>query len=88
MSELTAEQRLRTLPAFDKAGDRLFIRSYAGSLIPATCTPASVARLEAAARTMTTVSASTRRALLSRHEEDGRCVAIRNKFEADLPKAK
>ena len=86
LSELTAEQRLRTLPALDKAADRLFIRSYADNLIPATCTPASVARLEAAAGTMTTVSASTRRALLSRLEEDRRCVAIRDKFEAELPK--
>jgi len=86
LNELTAEQRLRTLPAFDQKGDRLFIRSYAGSMIPATCNAASVARLEAAAKAMTALSAGTRRALLSRLEEDRRCVAIRNKFEAGLPK--
>ncbi len=87
LDELTAGQRLRTLPAIDKSDDPVFMRSYARTMIPATCTAASVARLAAAIESMTTLSAGTRRALLSSHEEDVRCVNIRSKFQADLAKA-
>jgi len=82
LAEATAGQRLQTLVAIDKAADPIFMRTYAGSLIPAACSTASVARLEQAVKSLTTVSPGTRRALLSRHEEDARCLAIRSGFEA------
>jgi aminopeptidase N len=80
-AEASAEQRLQTLAAIDKSADPVFMRSY-GSMIPATCTAASVARLEAAMKSMDTLSAGTQRTLKSRHEADQRCVAIRQAFEA------
>ncbi len=88
LDELTAEQRLQTLPTIDKEADRVYMRSYAGSMIPTTCSVASVDRLDNAIKSMTDLSAGTRRSLLSRHEEDGKCLAIRNRFEADTMKAK
>ncbi len=77
LSEQTAAARLARLPAIDKEAGPVYMRSYAGSLIPATCTPASVERLEAAAGKYTALSAGTRRALLDTLQEDGRCVRIK-----------
>ena len=76
LSEQTAAARLAKLPAIDKEAGPVYMRSYAGSLIPATCTPASVQRLEAAAGKYTALSAGTRRALLDTLQEDGRCVRM------------
>ncbi len=81
LSETTAEQRLQTLASIDKAADPVFMRSYANSMIPTACTAASVSRLEQVMKSMDGLSAGTRRALLSEHEADVRCVAIRNKFK-------
>ena len=58
------------------------MRAYGPSLIPAACTPASVARLEAAAAGMKDLSAGTRRALLDTLQEDQRCVVIKQAMTA------
>ena len=82
LAEASAQQRLDTLPQIDKAADPVFLRSYAGSMIPTGCTAQSVARLEKAIATLTSLSAGTRRELLSKHEADQRCLAVRTAFEA------
>jgi aminopeptidase N len=58
------------------------MRAYGPSLIPATCTPASVKRLQAASNNMKDLSAGTRRTLVDRLEEDQRCVTIRQAMTA------
>jgi aminopeptidase N len=82
LAERTAAQRLAQLPAIDKSAGPVFMRSYAGSMIPAACTPASVKRLGAAAASMKTLSAGTRRALLDAEQEDQRCVRIKQAMTA------
>ncbi|MGJ9419568.1 aminopeptidase N [Massilia sp. CMS3.1] len=77
LAEQTAAQRLAKLPAIDKAAGPVYMRSYAGSLIPTSCTPASVKRLSQAAATMKGLSAGTRRSLLDAQQEDQRCVTIK-----------
>ena len=73
---------LAKLPAIDKAAGPVFMRSYAGSMIPASCTPASVQRLSKAADQMKDLSAGTRRSLLDTLQEDQRCVAIKKALTA------
>ena len=82
LSEPSAQMRLDTLPQIDKTADPVFLRSYASSMIPTGCTAASVARLEKAVATLTTLSPGTRRELLSKHESDSRCLAVRNAFDS------
>jgi len=82
LDEMTAERRLAKLPAIDKAAGPVFMRTYAGTMIPASCTPASVARLTKAANTMKDLSAGTRRSLLDTLQEDQRCVAIKQALTA------
>jgi len=77
LSELSANQRLAQLAQVDKAAGPVFMRSYANMMIPASCTPASVQRLQAAVGKLKDLSAGTRRALLVTHQEDERCVAIK-----------
>jgi aminopeptidase N len=77
LAEQSAEARLAQLPVLDKSAGPVYMRAYAASMIPATCTPASVQRLAAAAERMTDLSAGTRRALLDTQQEDQRCVTIR-----------
>ncbi|MEV4783794.1 aminopeptidase N [Burkholderia sp. LMU1-1-1.1] len=77
LNELSAEQRLATLGQVDKAAGPVFMRSYAEAMIPATCTPASVSRLQAAIVKLPDLSTGTKRSLLVRHQEDERCVAIK-----------
>ena len=81
LAETTAAQRLQSLAAIDQAADRVFMRSYAGSMIPATCTAASVARLQQEIASTDSLAAGTRRSLLLKQEEDARCLAIRTAFE-------
>jgi aminopeptidase N len=80
LAKLTAEQRIATLPAIDKAQGPVFMRSYAGMLIPANCDQQSVDRLANAIATQTELSAGTKRALLVQHQEDERCVMIKQKL--------
>jgi aminopeptidase N len=82
LSEATAAARLAQLAALDQSAGPVYMRAYAGSLIPANCTPASVARLTQAASTMTGLSALTRRSLMNTLEEDQRCVAIKRVMTA------
>lgn len=82
LSEQTASARLAKLPAIDKAAGPVYMRSYGGALIPATCTPHSVKRLSEAAEKYQDLSAGTRRALLDTLEEDQRCVAIKQAMTA------
>lgn len=82
LAEQTAAERLARLPAIDKAAGPVFMRSYAGTMIPASCTPASVQRLQRAADTMKELSAGTRRSLLDTLQEDQRCVAIKKAMTA------
>ncbi|WLI91529.1 aminopeptidase N [Massilia sp. R2A-15] len=76
LSEASAAERLAKLPAIDKAAGPVYMRSY-GELIPAGCSPASVKRLETAVAQYKDLSAGTRRALLTTHQEDKRCVMIK-----------
>ena len=82
LEEASAAQRLATLADIDGKADPVFMRSYSGSMIPATCTAASVARLQSAIAANQPLSARTRRSLLLAHVGDARCVAIRQAFEA------
>lgn len=82
LNEQTAAQRLGKLAALDKAAGPVYMRAFAGSLIPATCTPASVQRLSRAASQLKDLSAGTRRSLLDALQEDQRCVAIRKTLTA------
>lgn len=82
LSEQTANARLARLPALDKAAGPVYMRSYGGALIPATCTPQSVKRLAEAADKYKELSAGTRRALLDAQQEDQRCVTIKQAITA------
>ena len=82
LAEQTAARRLARLPAVDKAAGPVYMRAYAGSLIPTGCTPASVKRLAEAAATMKDLSAGTRRSLLDAQQEDQRCVTIKGAMTA------
>jgi len=82
LAEQSAAQRLARLPELDKAAGPVYMRAYGPSLIPAGCTPASVARLQAASTSMTALSAGTRRALLDTLQEDQRCVLIKQTMTA------
>ncbi|MEH6436055.1 aminopeptidase N [Massilia sp. DD77] len=82
LSEQTAAKRLASLPALDKAAGPVYMRSYATSMIPASCTPQSVQRLQRAANSMKDLSAFTRRSLLDTLQEDQRCIAIRKAMNA------
>jgi aminopeptidase N len=82
LGEQTADARLARLAQLDKAAGPVYMRAYGPALIPATCTPASVARLQKAADTGQDLSAGTRRALLNALQEDQRCVTIRQAMTA------
>jgi aminopeptidase N len=84
LSEQSAAQRLAQLPELDKAAGPVYMRSFAESMIPATCTPNSVQRLSDAAAQQKELSAGTRRALLETQQEDARCVAIRKAMTVPL----
>jgi aminopeptidase N len=77
LSELTAAERLRQLPALDQAAGPVYMRAWAANLIPKNCTPASVARLARASRQFKGLSEGTVRALRDEHENERRCLAVR-----------
>ena len=76
-NEQSAKQRIASLPAIDKVHGPVFMRSYS-HLIPATCNDVSVARLDKAVREFTSLSASTKRSLLVKQQEDKRCLMIKD----------
>jgi aminopeptidase N len=82
LAEQTADQRLASLPELDKSAGPVYMRAYGPSMIPASCTPASVKRLQAASEKMKDLSAGTRRTLLGTLEDDQRCVAIKQAMTA------
>jgi len=82
-AEVSAAQVLESMTRIDASADRVFMRSY-GSMVPSTCTAASVARLEQASKALQGLSEGVRRDIVSSLEEDRRCVAIRAKFESSL----
>ncbi|NVM77996.1 aminopeptidase N [Duganella sp. SG902] len=77
LNEQSAAQRLERLSQLDKDAGPVYMRAYGPALIPATCTPASVQRLEAAIVKFPDLSVGTKRSLLVTKQEDERCVAIR-----------
>ncbi len=82
LDELTADERIASLAQIDKEHDHSFMRSYA-SLIPATCSEESVARLTKAAKELTQLSAGTQRALLQTLQNDERCLLIKRKISIE-----
>lgn len=76
LSEQSATQRINSLSEIDQRNGPVFMRSY-GQLIPATCSAASVARLNKAVTELTNLSASTKRNLLITEQEDKRCLMIK-----------
>jgi aminopeptidase N len=81
--ESTAASILDSMAKIDARADRVFMRSY-GNMVPATCTPASVERLQQAKASSGGLSEGVRRDIISKLESDQRCVATRAKFEAGL----
>lgn len=77
LNEQSAEQRINSLTTIDSDNGPVFMRSYS-RLIPATCSEVSVARLEQALVALTTLSAGSKRSLLIKHQEDKRCLMIKN----------
>jgi len=78
--EQTAEEILTKLPVLDAQQGPIFMRSYSGSLLPATCNEASVKRLSKTIKDNPNLSNISMRALLVTHQEDERCLLIGNKF--------
>lgn len=76
-NEQSAVQRMSSLTTIDKNNGPVFMRSYS-NLIPATCNDVSVARLDKAVAELTDLSASTKRSLLIKQQEDKRCLMIKN----------
>ncbi|MES2016842.1 MAG: aminopeptidase N [Pseudomonadota bacterium] len=77
LSEASAQQRLRTLAELDQKAEPVYMRAFAGAMIPHTCTEASVTRLAQAMAEAGTLSVGTRRALAATHAQDQRCVSIK-----------
>ena len=77
LSEQSATQRINLLSEIDQHNGPVFMRSYS-SLIPATCSEQSVARLAQALKDFSGLSAGTKRSLLIKHQEDKRCLMIKH----------
>jgi aminopeptidase N len=77
LSEQSAAQRLDGLGQLDKVAGPVYMRAYGAAMLPATCTPASVRRLEAAIVKFQNLSTGTRRSLMVTKQEDERCVAVK-----------
>jgi len=78
LDEATADERIASLADIDKVNNHTFMRSYAGMLIPSTCSENSVQRLRKAVDEFTDLAAGTRRSLLVTLQADERCLVIRN----------
>lgn len=76
-NEQSAEQRISSLTTIDSNNGPVFMRSYS-NLIPATCSEVSVTRLEQALVELAGLTAGTKRSLLIKHQEDKRCLMIKN----------
>ncbi|ABV35524.1 aminopeptidase N [Shewanella sediminis HAW-EB3] len=80
LSAATSEQRLADLAEIDGRKDPVFMRSYATNLIPIQCDHAGIALLQKAIDKHTELSMGTRRALLEAHQNEVRCVIIKEKI--------
>jgi len=78
--EQTADEILAGLAGIDAKNNAVFMRSYANSLLPATCSETSVKRLAKAIEDNQNSSNITKIALLETHEEDERCLMIGRKL--------
>jgi len=78
--EQTADEILAKLPILDAEKGPIFMRTYTGNLLPATCNEASVKRLSKMIKDNPNLSNISMRALLVAHQEDERCVLIGNQF--------
>jgi aminopeptidase N len=84
LAAASQQQRYDTLAAIDAHADRVFMRTYSGSMLGGTCTADSVARLKAVLAAKPAVGEGTLRDLESELEGDERCLAIRRKFAESL----
>jgi aminopeptidase N len=84
LASASLQQRYDTLAAIDAKADRVFMSSYAGSMLGGTCSQDSVQRLKAILAAKPTIAQGTWRDLESSLESDERCLAIRNKFADSL----
>ncbi|MRW93928.1 aminopeptidase N [Duganella sp. FT80W] len=82
LGEVSAAQRLATLGDVDKAAGPVYMRPYGASMIPATCTPASLQRLDETIAKLPNLSTGTHRWLLVTRQEDQRCIAIKQAMTA------
>ncbi len=80
LSAATSEQRLADLTEIDGRKDPIFMRSYAANLIPTQCDHVGIAQLQKAIDENTELSFGTKRALLEAHQEEIRCVTIKEKL--------
>ena len=80
LEEQTADSVIATLAEMDKTKGPVFMRTYAGNLIPSLCTESNEARLAKAIEQNPDLSAGTKRALLSIHQNNQRCLTIAKKM--------
>ncbi|WP_189378384.1 aminopeptidase N [Thalassotalea profundi] len=80
LNEVTADSRIASLAEVDKLHDHVFMRTYAGTMIPTSCTTKSVERLAKAIADNKELSTGTRRALLVAHQNNKRCLVIKDKI--------
>ena len=86
LAEQSAQARYDSLAAIEARADRVYMRSYANSMLEGTCSAESVQRLQALVASKLAVSDGTRRALEAELESDQRCLAIRARFAEALKK--
>jgi aminopeptidase N len=86
LAEQSVQARYDSLAAIDAKADRVFMRSYAGSMLEGTCSAQSVQRLQALVASKLAVSDGPRRALEAELESDQRCLAMRARFADALKK--
>lgn len=77
LSEASANERLTKLPLLDKIAGTVYMNYYLANMIPANCTPTSYQRLKKAIGQFTELSDASKRALISKYEDDVRCVSIK-----------
>ncbi|QSX35537.1 aminopeptidase N [Shewanella avicenniae] len=76
LAQKTAAERLQNLADIDNRKGRVFMRSYAPSLIPRECTHSSVVNLQQAIKDNPNLSTLTMRALQEIAQEEQRCVLV------------
>ncbi len=77
LSETSANERLTKLAQLDKIAGTVYMTHYLANMIPASCSAASNQRLKAAIAQFTELSDASKRALVSKFEDDVRCVSIK-----------